>query len=78
MLFPPTLAALNQAMAAQGAEVQGVKGSLTAAKCVITNCTTAVISAAANSASPAVATVSAVGAQGSQCPRVILLTSSCF
>lgn len=50
----------------QGADVQGAKETLVAAKCaVITGCTAVVISAAAN-------TASAADALGSQCPRVVL------
>lgn len=57
----------------QAAEVQRVKGTTAAAKCVvITNCTAAVISTAANTASPAVASANAADALGSECPRVIL------
>lgn len=64
----------------RGADVQGAKETLVAAKLtVITNRTAAVISAAANTASPAVAGAGAVDALGSaDCPRVILQTSSCF
>lgn len=63
----------------QGADVQEAKEPRMAAKlAVITNCTAAVISAAANTASPAFASASAVDALGSKCPRVILWTSSCF
>lgn len=57
----------------RGADVQEVKVALVAAKlAVITNCTVAVISAAANTASPAFASARAVDAVGSECPRVIL------
>lgn len=63
----------------QGADVQGAKGTLAAAKCaVITNRTAAVSSASANTANSAVASASAVDALGSQCPKVILKTSSCL
>ena len=56
----------------QGADVQGAKGTPVVAKCaVITDCTAAVISASANTASPAVASASAADALGSGCPRVI-------
>lgn len=55
------------------ADVQEAKETLVAARlAVITNCTAAVISAAANTASPAFASASAVDALGSECPRVIL------
>lgn len=54
----------------QAAEVQRVKGTTAAAKCVvITNCTAAVISTAANTT---VASASAADALGSECPKVIL------
>ena len=65
----------------QGADVQGAKGTLAAAKCaVITNRTAAVSSASANTANSAVASASASAADalGSQCPKVILKTSSCL
>lgn len=56
-----------------GDDVQEARVALVAAKlAVITNCTDAVISAAANTASPAFATASAVDALGAKCPRVIL------
>lgn len=62
-----------QMLKVQAAEVQGVKGTLAAAKrVVITNCTAAVISATANTASPAVASANAADALGLECPRVIL------
>lgn len=57
----------------QGADVQGAKETLVVARlAVITNCTAAVFSAAANTACPAVASANAVDAFGSECPRVIL------
>lgn len=56
----------------QGADVQGAEGTLVAKCAVITDCTAAVISASANTASPAVASASAADALGPGCPRVIL------
>ena len=57
---------------AQGADVQGAEGVLVAAKrAVITDCTAAVISAAAN-------TPGRADALGSQGLRVILQTGSCL
>ena len=57
----------------QGDDVQGAEGTLAAARhAVITNCTAAVISAAANTTSPAVARANATDALGSRGPKVIL------
>lgn len=75
LLFRPRLWTLT----VQGAGVVGAGGTLAVARhAVITECTDAVISSAANNASPAVASASAAATLGSQCPRVILQTSSCF
>ena len=56
----------------QGADVQGAEGTLAAKCAVITDCTAAVISASANTASPAGASASAADALGPGCPRVVL------
>ena len=62
-----------------GADVQVADGALVVAKCaVITDCTTAVMSAPASAASLAVAAACAADALGSGCPRVILWTRGCF
>ena len=50
----------------QGEDAQAARLS------VVTNCTAAVISAAASPASPAAARASAVDALGSECPMVVL------